>query len=216
MKFAEELRATPQEFLGGGAIEIREKGPRITPGSPLSWEVRGAAAKPLLHLWSESCNVTRCVLAIADQSDNRISLAVERFGKSKPERLEIVRRDYLRSPKQLSREEFCEQLRRILAEQFPDETLDPLKIVPDLEHSLSRVYARGISRRGAFFTAFLAVPDGETREVGDHSRGIGRKLAARATRHGAPIRMRQGQIRPALAFPRIRDRIRNAFGGGDS
>ncbi|HEY1468236.1 MAG TPA: hypothetical protein VGF61_04285 [Candidatus Acidoferrum sp.] len=115
----------------------------------------------MLHMWAENCNVTRRVLAIADQSDNRMALAVERFGRLKPERMEIVRVEFVRSARQLSREEFCEQLRRILAEQFPDETLDHVTVAADLEHSLSRVYVRGVSRRGSHSCAFLAVPQGE-------------------------------------------------------
>ena len=158
MDFAEQLRGL-QEFLVGASIEIRENGSRITAISPLSWEVRGAGGKPLLHRWAENCNVTRRVLAIADQSDSRMALAVERFGCVKPERMEIVRVEFVRSAKQFSREEFCEQLRGILAEQFPDETLDRVTVAADLEHSLSRVYVRGVSRRHS--CTFLAVPQGE-------------------------------------------------------
>jgi hypothetical protein len=115
MELAEELRASLQEFLTGASIEIREKGSRITAVSPLLWEVRGAQGKPLLHLWGENCNVTRRALAIADHSDARLALAVERFGRAKPERLEMVRLDFVPSPKQLSRDDFCEQLRRIVS-----------------------------------------------------------------------------------------------------
>jgi hypothetical protein len=150
-----------QEFLAGANVEIRENGSRITAVAPLNWEVRGAAGKPLLHIWAENCNVTRRVLAIADLSDGRLALAVECFGRAKPERLEILRLDFAPSPRQLSREEYCDQLRRILAEQFPDETLEKISIAADLEHSLSRMYARGISRRGHATVAFLAVPAAE-------------------------------------------------------
>jgi hypothetical protein len=162
MVFGEELRASLQRLLASGPIEIRESGGRITPTMPVSWEVRGAGEKPLLHLWAENCNVTRRVLGITDQTDERVVLAVERFGRTAPERLEIVRLDFKRSPKEISREDFCEQLRRILAETFPDETVEKLSIAADLEHSLSRMYARGISRKGAARGAFLAVPEGET------------------------------------------------------
>src|SRR5271157_4121536 len=162
MDLCEELRGCLQNLSKGATIEIRENGGRVSSSTPLAWEVRGAPAKPLLHLWSENCNVTRRVLAITDQSDNRLLLAVECFGRVKPQRLEIVRLDYHRDAKGLSREEFCEQLRRILAEKFPDETVEKLSIAPDLEHSLSRVYARGISRKGGVRCAFLAVPEGET------------------------------------------------------
>ena len=146
MQLAQELRASLEEFLAQGSIEIRETGSRISPAGALSWEVRGADRKPLLHLWAENCNVTRRVLAIADQSPDCLALAVERFGRTKPDRLVIVRTDYTRSPREVSRAEFCAQLRRILAEQFPDETLEKISINADLEHSLSRVYARGVSR----------------------------------------------------------------------
>jgi hypothetical protein len=169
MKLAEDLRASLNVFLAGGAVEIRESGSRMSPVGKLLWEVRGAENKPLLHLWSENCNVTRRVLAIADQSDDCLALAVERFGKTKPDRLVIMRRDYARSPRELSREEYCEQLRRILAEQFPDETLEKISIAADLEHSLSRVYARGISRRGTASFAFLAVSEAESMDAVESS-----------------------------------------------
>jgi len=162
MDFAEELRAGLQSLFAAGSIEIRERGGRISPAAPISWEVRGAAGKPLLHLWADNCNLTRRVVAIKDQSQERLLLAVERFGRAEPERLEIARLDFKRNPKQVSREDFCEQLRRILGENFPDETVEKLSIAADLEHSLSRVYARGISRKGAARCAFLAVPEGET------------------------------------------------------
>src|SRR5882757_418708 len=107
MNLAEDLRASLQEILVPGTVEIR-----------------GDAEKPLLHLWSENCNVTRRVVAITDNSQDRLALAVERFGRTKPERMEIVRLERSPRPRDLSREGYCEQLRRILAEQFPDETLE--------------------------------------------------------------------------------------------
>ena len=169
MELADELRASLQEFLTLGTIEIREAGGRMTPVMPLSWEVRGTGEKPLLHLWAENCNVTRRVVAIANQSEERVVLAVERFGRSKPEQMEFVRVGFQRAAKEISREDFCEKLRRILAEQFPDETVEKLSIAADLEHTLSRVYARGISRKGVSRCAFLAVPEGETADAVESS-----------------------------------------------
>lgn len=124
MDLAEDLRACLTEILIPGTVEIRENGCRVTSASPLSWEVRGSTEKPLLHLWSENCNVTRRVLAITHHAENRLTLAVERFGRLKPERMELVRLEFSRGEREVSREGFCERLRRILAEQFPDETLE--------------------------------------------------------------------------------------------
>ena len=165
MNLAEDLRASLQDVLVPGTVEIRENGSRVTSASPLSWEVRGNAEKPLLHLWSENCNVTRRVVAITDYSHDRVALAVERFGRIKPERMEIVRLEYSPGSRDLSREGYCEQLRRILAEQFPDETLEKICVAQDLEHSLSKIYTRGILHRGSSHVAFLAVPEGESQDA---------------------------------------------------
>lgn len=169
MELAAELEACLKEFSAAGAVEIRENGGRVAPFSGASWEVRGAAEKPLLHLWSEYCNLTRRVLAISARSDEKLSLAVERFGRTKPDRLEFIRLEFERSGRDLSRDAFCESLRRVLAERFPDESLDSLTISPDLEHSLSGNYVRGLLRRGSTYTAVLGVPGGESTEAAENS-----------------------------------------------
>lgn len=188
MDLAEDLRASLQEILVPGAIEIRENGSRVTSATPLSWEVRGNSEKPLLHLWSENCNVTRRVVAITGNSQDHLALAVERFGRVKPERMEIVRLEYAPAPRDLSREAYCEQLRRILAEQFPDETLEKISAAQDLEHSLSKIYTRGILQRGSAHVAFLAVSEGESQDALESSLTYGllwleksRQSAKRAT-----------------------------------
>lgn len=169
MDLSAELEACLKEFTSDGAIEIRENGGRVAPFSGLSWEIRGAAEKPLLHLWSENYNLTRRVLAVIDHSDQRLALAVQRFGRSKPDRLEFVRLEFERTLRDLSREAFCDFLRRLLAERFPDESLDSLTASPDLEHSISGNYVRGILRRGSSHIAILAVPDGESSETAESS-----------------------------------------------
>ena len=128
--------------------------------------------------------MTRRVLAITDQTESALLLAVECFGRTKPQRLEIIRLGYERDAKGLSREEFCEQLRRILAERFPDETLEKLSIAADLEHSLSRVYARGICRKGMLHYAFLAVPDEESPDAIESSLTYGLLWLERARQNG--------------------------------
>ncbi len=169
MEFAAELQASLQEFTASGVVEVRENGGTVAPFSGMSWEVRGDGEKPLLHLWSEQFNLTRRVLAITDHSEQRLALAVERFGRAKPDRLEFIRREFERGARELSREEFRDRLTHLLAEQFPDEKLESLTVSPDLEHSLSGNYARGILCRGSADIAVLAVPRGESSEVTDNS-----------------------------------------------
>ena len=102
--------------------------------------------------------MTRRVLAITDQSEQRLVLAVERFGRTKPDRLEFVRREFKRGA----------QLRALLAEQFPDDTVESLTISTDLEHSLSGNYASALLRRGSLRYAVLAVPAGESSDTTDN------------------------------------------------
>ena len=169
MELAAELEAILREFAAAHPVEVRENGGRVAPMAGLSWEVRGAAEKPLLHLWSAEYNLTRRVLAITDHSEQRLILAVERFGRSKPDRLEFVRMNFDRSARDLTRHAFSEQLRRILAEQFPDDIVESLIIAADLEHSLSGNYVRGILRRGSAHWAVLAVADSESADTVENS-----------------------------------------------
>ena len=168
MEFAAELQAGLQEFTASGAVEVRENGGRVASFSGMSWEVRGNSEKPLLHLWSEQFNLTRRVLAITDHSEQRLALAVERFGKTKPDRLEFIRREIERGARELSREEYRDRLGHLLAEQFPDETVESLVVSADLEHSLSGNYVRGLLRRGSTHFAVLAVPEGESSDTIDN------------------------------------------------
>src|SRR5713226_4532899 len=167
--FSAELQAGLREFTASGIVEVRENGGCIAPFSGMSWEVRGSGEKPLLHLWSGQINLTRRVLAITEHSEERLALAVERFGRAKPDRLEFIRREFERGAHELSREEFRDRLSHLLAEQFPDETLESLAVSPDLEHSLSGNYARGILRRGSTYVAVLAVPGGESSDAINNS-----------------------------------------------
>lgn len=165
MKLAAELEASLREFAAAGPVEVRENGGRLVPLSTLSWEIRGSSEKPLLHIWSEQFNLTRRILGITDHSEERLALAVERFGRSKPDRIEFLRTEFERGARELSRADFCERLRRILEAQFPDDTVESVTIAADLEHTLSGSYARGVLRRGSNYTAFLAVPDGEAADT---------------------------------------------------
>jgi hypothetical protein len=88
-----------------------------------------------------------------DRSEERLALAVERFGRAKPDRLEFIRREFARGACELSREEFRDRLTHLLAEQFPDETVESLVSSRDLEHSFSGNYARGLLRRGSTHVA---------------------------------------------------------------
>lgn len=162
MELAAALEAALRELTANPPIEVRENGGRITPLADFCWEIRGARDKPLLHLWSDQQNLTRRVLAIAAHSGERLALSVERFGRAKPDRLEFVRIDFSPKINETARAAFIDKFRRILSEQFPDESLESITNAPDLEHSLSETYVRGILRRGSTIWAWLAVSPAES------------------------------------------------------
>ena len=164
MQLSSELEAFLREFAAAGPAELRENGARVAPLSTLSWEVRGSSDKPLLHLWSENHNLTRRVLAITDHSEQRLALAVECFGRAKPDRLEFLRIEFDRSEHELSREAFAQSIRRLCEHEFPDESLEAITTAADLEHTLSGNYVRGVLRRGRDAWAMFAAPGAEAGE----------------------------------------------------
>jgi hypothetical protein len=157
-----ELASCLRALAAAGPVEVREGASRLALLPEFSWEVRGNAGSPLLHLWSGQIQLTLRVVAIAESSADRLTLSVQHFGRSRPDRLEFIRRDFERSPRELRREEFSARLKRVLAQALPDEEVESLSVAADLEHSLSGNYARGIQRRGSSRWAVLAVPEGES------------------------------------------------------
>ncbi|HKV62889.1 MAG TPA: hypothetical protein VJO16_13310 [Candidatus Acidoferrum sp.] len=112
------MQASLQEFTASGIVEVRENGGCVAPFLGMSWKCAVRVKSRFCNLWPEQLNLTRRVLAITDHSEQRLALAVERFGRSKPARLEFIRREFERDARELSREEFRERLIHLLAEQF--------------------------------------------------------------------------------------------------
>lgn len=166
MPLTADIEARLHTFDSATSVEVRENGVRVATIDKtidtFSWELRGALAKPVLSVHSDQVNITHRIVAISAESDGHLALSFERLGNARPGRIEFHRLDFTRPVREIAREEFRLRLARILAERFPDETLEaPLVTGPDLEHSLSGNYARGVLRSPAGRWALLAVPDSE-------------------------------------------------------
>lgn len=148
-------------LVASGPVEVRENGVRLASLSEFQYEVHAQANGTLLHLWSDGRTLARRVLRIAEQSSSLLSLEVERFGRSKPDRLEFAS-SAARPVVQLTREKFRERFAELLHEQFPDEEIVSLSTSADLEHSLSTRYTRGLMRSGNVHWAILAAAPGES------------------------------------------------------
>lgn len=112
--------------------------------------------KCVLHLWSEDRNVVRRVLE-AEVQNRSLCLQVLRFGQSQPNRLEICaeRDPHNGGSRRRARAQYQKLLERILRREYPGFHVDRLSSSPDLEHSISPVYTRGVLRAGQTLFAFL-------------------------------------------------------------
>ncbi len=155
-----ELGRALDALAASGNLEIREDGEWLAGLAALRCELLPQGSSPLVHLWSDDCNLTRRVVRVKEQSEDRVVLEVQRFGRAKPGRLEFLRTSSQRPAGRITREQFRSRLRRLLAEKFPDAAVESLTAAPDLEHSFSGLYVRGKMQEGAHSWALLAVsPD---------------------------------------------------------
>src|ERR1700676_592471 len=119
-----ELDRALGELAASGSVEVREDGEWLAELAGLERELHHQGKTSLVHLWSDERDLTRRVLRVKERSEDQIVLEVQRFGRAKPGRLEFLRTDSRRSSGRISREQFRARLHRILAERFPDATVD--------------------------------------------------------------------------------------------
>lgn len=152
-----ELDRALEAMAASGHAEVREDGEWLAELAGLHCELRTQGKHSLVHLWSEERSLTRRVLRIREQAEDRIVLEVQRFGRARPSRIEFLRTDSPRPAGRIFREHFRARFQRILSERFPDAQIDTLTTAPDLQRSFSSWYARGKMREGTRTYALMAV-----------------------------------------------------------
>ncbi|HVB88221.1 MAG TPA: hypothetical protein VNK23_16285 [Candidatus Dormibacteraeota bacterium] len=157
-----ELDRALEVMAASGHAEVREDGEWLAELAGLHCELRSQGKNSLVHLWSDERSVTRRVLRVREQSEDRIILEVQRFGRAKTGRMEFLRTDTPRSAARITREMFRARFHRILSERFPDARIDPLTTSPDLHRSFSSWYARGSMREADRSYAVMALAPGES------------------------------------------------------
>jgi hypothetical protein len=165
---AESLDKMLQQYLADspGAAVI-EDGVVLLDFSSAKYSVSGEG-KCVLHIWSEERNMVRRVLD-AELGSAALKLQVLRFGQSQPTLLEITASRDRRTGagKRASRSRYQAILQRALQRQYPGFKLEHFSGSPDLEHSLSPVYTRGLLRTGQTAFAVLGVSSEETQACVD-------------------------------------------------
>ena len=157
MDLAAELERALAGVLAGGAAEVHENGEWLTALDGLQYNVRAQGDGALLHFWGSQRSLVRRVLRVAEQSPERVILEVSRFGRARRAKLEFLAVvATAHGERRWVREEFRSRLQQLLTDRFPDEIVDSLATGPDLQHSLSGSYTRGLMHRGSEAFAVLA------------------------------------------------------------
>jgi hypothetical protein len=162
VELCETLKEALERLLASGPLKVQENGAWLASLEDFQYEVREKAGAVLLHLWSPEGTLVRRVIGIDADENGRLALQVARFGRTRPDQLEFVCRERDPETAQLRREQFRTRFSEMLAQQFPDETVSSLTSAPDLEHSLSGNYVRGIAMARNRGTAIMAAAPGES------------------------------------------------------
>src|SRR4029077_17274674 len=149
MELAAELRRALDGLCATGVPEVRENGEWLAGLDGVQYEVRPQGDAALLHLWSAHESLVRRVVRVAEESRERVVVEVARLGHSRHAQLEFVGAGAPREARRVDREQFCDRLRQILTDRFPDETVASLVTSADLHRSISGSYTRGLARRGS-------------------------------------------------------------------
>jgi hypothetical protein len=186
---AQALATGLERLLTAGNVEIRENGARLAALANFSYEVRQHSGVVLLHLWSKERNLVRRVVGVVADDTGRLAVEAMRLESKRPSRLEFVAAGAPRPAGQIAREEFASRFRELLAQQFPDEKLASLTTAPDLKHSLSGNYARGLLQSGSQLRAVLGAAPGESAATYDAIATFGLLWLdrARASRRGKSL-----------------------------
>jgi hypothetical protein len=114
MLLTADIEARLRKFDSAPSVEVRENGVRLATIDrtidTFSWELRGAPTKPVLSVHSDQFSITHRIVAVFAESDDHIALSFERFGRSRPGRIEFRRVDFTRPPREIAREEFRQRL----------------------------------------------------------------------------------------------------------
>ena len=162
MELSDTLKEGLSRLLAIGPVKVQENGSWLASLENFQYEVREKAGATLLHLWSAEATLVRRVIGIDVREGGRLALRVTRFGRGRADQLEFVCRERDLERGELRRAQFRSTFGEMLARQFPDETVTALTSAPDLEHSLSGNYVRGITAAPKRGTAVIAAAEGES------------------------------------------------------
>ncbi|MEO8725540.1 MAG: hypothetical protein ABI383_05400 [Acidobacteriaceae bacterium] len=174
---AVSLSRTIEEFIiASPSPAVIEEGEVAFDFCNAKYSISSEHGRCLLHLWSAERNAMRRIIG-AEQKPNSLRLTVQRFGQTKPTRMEIVRQRERRtaSALQLTRDQYQRLLERTMERNFPGVKAASFSNKADLEKSFGPVYSRGMIMPSAGRTAWacLGVNAEETQAAVDGALSVG-------------------------------------------
>jgi hypothetical protein len=172
---AAQLTRTLEDYLAESShAVVIEDGAVIFDFETAKYSISGGDAKCVLHLWSEERNCVRRVLD-AEMKSRALVLTVQKFGQTRPVKLEIYRERDRRttSAKKTVRATYKEKLTRIIQRECPGWKLERITTDMDLERSFGPVYTRALLRRGQSGFAVLGVNSREPQAAIDSALTFG-------------------------------------------
>lgn len=138
----------------------------LEPGEPrfllntenFSFEIRNSRLS--IHVWDSDRALFRKIRKVKAEKPGHLDLEAEHFGNRAGvlTLLDLSRPQSQTASRRGDRLAFRDRFRRYVTRQFPSWQIGDLSTEPDLEHSLSPVYARSSVRKGASLWACIGAP----------------------------------------------------------
>ena len=189
-KIAEEL----ESFLAEHARAVLlEDGKVLFDMRAARYSLAARHGRCTLHLWSEERNLVRGVSAVGERN-GVLRLTAHRFGQTKPQTLELVADQAVRTPtsRETTRTRYLRVLEDAFERQAPEWRLDGLRTAMDLEKSFGPAYARGSLVKGTQAWAVIGVNDAEPSAIVDGILTLGILWLDHCRRAGNGRRVYQG------------------------
>ncbi|HXA51393.1 MAG TPA: hypothetical protein VNV86_13850 [Candidatus Acidoferrum sp.] len=164
-----ELRSAIEEFLKSAREPaLLEPGEDLLPLTADNYTLEMRGSRLTLQAWDRTRNWTRRVVDIADATNARLEMTVERFARRQGQMflLDLSRRGGADMGKRSGRLVFRERFRLLLLRQFAGWKLDEITAEADLQHSLSPAFPRALLVHGRHgFAAIACPPEGDSAAV---------------------------------------------------
>ncbi|HWQ55547.1 MAG TPA: hypothetical protein VN442_17805 [Bryobacteraceae bacterium] len=158
----EDVRAAVERFLAScRRPALLEPGEDLIELADDNWALETRGARLVLQAWDQRRNLVRRVKAVRVETPGRLELVVEHFARREGKLflLDLDRPAGFDAERRSARLVFRERFRQFLSRQYPGWNIAELTTEPNLQHSLSPAYPRGLVKKGQVGIAAIAVSE---------------------------------------------------------